>query len=1332
MMRSIRKPVGKIAVSLLLCLTTALSFIPPAFGQAVTNSRMVGTVTDSRGAVIGKAEVVVKNPSTQAEYRATSNAQGEWTVPSLPAGVYEVTITAPNFKTTVVKDVKVDVGTAAAVNATLEVGQVADQIIVTGGGEIVQTQSSNVAATITGRQINELPFVARDAVQLVLTQPGVSTPGTPRTSSIDGLPKGSINMTLNGLNIQDNLLKSSDGFFAVVQPKADAIEEVTISTATPGAESGGEGAVQVKFVTKSGTNDLHGGAFWQHRNTALNSNYFFNNLSGLPREKIILNQYGGHAGGPILKDKLFFFANYEGFRLPQTFSRVGLFNAPETILSPSALSGIFTYKDSTGAIQAINLYNLAATKGFTSTPDPLLQGVLTKINQLSAAGGKVTDRIASNNDFNRMNLDFLAPAMNKREFLTTHIDYNITSKHHFDLVYDYQYYNSSPDNVNLQFQSYPGTGTVFGHDTLGSVHRNTFAAVGALRSNLTNNLINEFRYGLSGGGTTQFGKEITQNLFDQLGGNALTFGFITSPQNRSSFSARNTPVWQLFDNVYWVRGQHSFAFGMQYTRVNSWQKSYSRQQIPLVTFGVVGTDPVISGPNAIFIASNFPNSTSTDRNNAAALYALLTGRVSSIAESVSLNETTQKYAFDAFQERNRQVEYGFYGADSYRMRPNLTINYGLRWQIEPSPHNLNNVYTKNSLADVFGVSGVGNLFKPGTFTGSQPVYVPQSPDDSAYKTSFSEFAPSFGFAYSMNGNKWGSIPGKILGGEGQTVLRGGYSIAYVREGLNTFLSISGANQGPTISLTVDPTNFPSLFPPGSVLYRNPAGFPSRTPPTSLAPSLLATPGVSVNTFDPNLTPGYVQSWTFGLQRELGKDMALEVRYVGNHGTKLWRQIELNQVNINTNGFLDEFKRAQSNQAICVANSATCLANQATAGIAAASRTSLAYGNFGLPGQVNVSIIQTAIGSGVDSATSTSVQRGEAARVAQTIAFNATRMANLINAGLVPFVTQTDGTKVSNFFTANPSILGGGAFLVTNGTNTAYNSLQIELRRRMAKGLLVQASYTLAKAFSDTYNSSSAVFSEPVDIRNPGAFRTFSPWDLRHGLKVDWLYELPFGNGHKWGFDSSNGAGKVANSIVSNWQFNGVVRIQSGTPFLLTGGRETATANDLQSASADNGVILHGLSVKQLQDLVQIRHIGNQIFWLPQDLVLNSQAAFETGGQTLAQLNPNAPYIGPPTTPGEFGQRIVLHGPRFTRFDLGVLKRIKISETKDFQFRVTMLNAFNNINFFITPPGNDTSTFSLTSTNPPFGTTASAYRDSSVSGTNDPGGRLIEFQLRFNF
>src|SRR6185436_10719907 len=267
-----------------------------------------------------------------------------------------------------------DAGQVSSLNSALETGGATEQVVVTGGAEVLQTESSTVATTIVGRQIGELPFSTRDALQLVLTLPGVMTPGTPRTSSMNGLPKGSVNLTLDGANIQDNFLRSSDGFFTSIQAKSDAVQEVTVTTATPGAESGGEGAVQIRFVTKSGSPEYHGGTFWQYRSKTFNSNYYFNNIDGLPRDAFILRQYGGNIGGPILipgllknREKAFFFVNYEYFTLPQDYGTQGTPVGNVLVATDEARSGIFTYADTAGTVRKINLLQLAASKGFPGT-----------------------------------------------------------------------------------------------------------------------------------------------------------------------------------------------------------------------------------------------------------------------------------------------------------------------------------------------------------------------------------------------------------------------------------------------------------------------------------------------------------------------------------------------------------------------------------------------------------------------------------------------------------------------------------------------------------------------------------------------------------------------------------------------------------------------------------------------------------------------------------------------------------------------------------------------------------------------------------------------------
>src|SRR5436309_828683 len=279
-------------------MTAALFVCALALSQT-TSSRISGSVVDPQGSAVPAATVTIVNPVTGQTFSTTTNSQGDYVVPSVPAATYRITVEAKGFRTTILNDIKIDAAVPASVNARLEVGAVSETIEVSAAAEVIQSTSATVSSTLVGRQLVELPTTTRNLLELVLTQPGTQTPGTPRTSSINGLPKGSMNISIDGLNVQDNLLRSDDGFFTVVMPRTDAIEEVTISTAGAGAESAGEGAAQIRFVTKSGTNALHGGGVWQNRNTFFNSNYYFNTIDRLPRDVINLNQSGVNLGGPF-------------------------------------------------------------------------------------------------------------------------------------------------------------------------------------------------------------------------------------------------------------------------------------------------------------------------------------------------------------------------------------------------------------------------------------------------------------------------------------------------------------------------------------------------------------------------------------------------------------------------------------------------------------------------------------------------------------------------------------------------------------------------------------------------------------------------------------------------------------------------------------------------------------------------------------------------------------------------------------------------------------------------------------------------------------------------
>ncbi|MGI8784446.1 MAG: carboxypeptidase regulatory-like domain-containing protein [Acidobacteriota bacterium] len=1080
-----------------------------------TTGRLTGVVRDSSDALVPGAQVLVKNEQTGAEFDVITNDVGAWAVPSVQNGTYTITISLPGFKSAVFQKVKVDAGTTATVNSRLEVGEVSESVTILGGSSVIQTESANVSSTIVGRQISELPFTTRDAMQLVLTLPGVQTPGTPRTSSVNGLPKSSLNIMLDGANIQDNYLKSSDGFFTSIQAKSDAVEEVTVSTATPGAESAAGGAVQIKFVTKSGSNDFHGGLFWQHRNDFLNANYYGNTLSGLPRDRIILNQAGGHVGGPIVvpklfngRDRAFFFVNIEEFRLPQTYA-VG-----RTVLTSDALQGIFTYRDSASAVRTVNLYQIAGARGFPSTPDPQIGKALGLVDSASQKG-ILKSRVGTVNDYNRLDLSFQDPGRNLRRFPTARFDFNLTKDHHLELVHNFQHYFSLPDGVNSILSIYPGVGTHLGltPPAGGSIYRNAFSFVLAERWTITSRLVNEIRLTSSGNGTSVFRREFSPGLFGLFNGLRVDNPFTSAFFTYSSSSRRHTPSKTLEDTLNWQVGRHAVNFGFSFTQINSFTEGVGNALVPTVGLGIAANDPINTGATSIFTTTNFPGSTSGQRGDAQNLYALLTGRVSSTGRSATFGENSRKFEFSPTREFNHQREFGFYAQDSWKIRPSFTFNYGLRWELDLSPVNDNLVYTRTGPEGIYGVSGFGNVFKPGVFSGAMTEYRLVKKGEKAYNTHYKDFAPTVGFAWTPSLGK-GPLR-HVFGEAGQTVLRGGYSLSYVREGFSAFNSMFGSNEGVSVTLGTNPGNYPVEFgKPGSRLLRD-GSLPFQTAPQPVFP-FYAIQGASINDFNPDLRPGYVQSWTFGIQREISKNLALEVRYVGNHGTRMWRQYEIGEVNIFENGFLKEFNIARENLRIA----------------RAANPTSNNFGNQGLPGQANIPIISTALGLTNDLTFATTVSRGEAGRLAANIAQNVTRMNNLINANLVPFVSFTDPSnpavpiRLSNFFVANPRS-PTNSWIMDNGTDTNYNSMQIELRRRMSRGILVQGSYVWSKSLTNTFASSAEAALTPTTLRDFGYDKGPAPRDMRHAIKVDWIQELPIGPGRRY----FNGALPVVSKIL---------------------------------------------------------------------------------------------------------------------------------------------------------------------------------------------------------
>ena len=1329
--------------------------IVPVFAQTGSTGSLTGTIVDPKGAVVAGASVKVVSKATNQEFTTQTSEDGTFTIPTLTAGIYTATVTAGGFKQTTVTDIKIDVGKPSSINVELEIGAANEIVTVVGGGELLQTQTTTVGTTLTGRQITDLPTASRDALDLVLTMPGTATPGRPRTSSVNGLPKGALNITIDGVNVQDNLLKSNDGFFTYIRPRTDAVSEVTVSTSNPGSESSAEGAVQIKFVTQGGSNEYHGGLYWYHRNPALNANYWFNNRDlppdpvthKAPQSRILLNQPGGKFGGPIWipklfkgTDKAFFFVNYEEFRLPE---RTPL--RTRTILTEPARNGIFRYEaaipsggvpgacTTTGATAglircAVNLYNIASAASFTSTPDPTVGSLLTDIR--SAVQGltirPVTVAAGSPAELNRELVSFTNIGGQVRKFPTVRLDFNVKNKHHIENIWNYQNFDGVVDFLNNVDPAFPGFPN---HGAQTSIR---WSNVVALRSTLTNNIVNEARMGWIGG-ITHFFSDVNPGQFENQGGYNLGINAagITSATVTAAPSRRNSPVKQFQDTLTWNTGSHTFNFGGELTRVNLFSQAFTRV-VPAVSFGVDQTlDATLF--NALFNTTNFPGSTTGIRSTAAAIYATLTGRTTQWSYTGISDEQGNYVVNGDLTRRMHQTTYGFFVQDSWRLRPNFTLTLGLRNEALLPFVPENQSYSFATYDQLFGVSGRDNLFKPGTLTGSPTTFVELSQSgQSVFNEDRWNLMPSVGFSYAPNWEN--GFLRRLTGESGQTVIRGGFSRASVREGTNVFQAVTGSNPGPTFTANRSISLSGANNLPVGTLLRN-----GQVPAANNVPSSVIYPFVpsitnSVNAFSPDLKLGYVDSYTFGIQRELTKDMVVEVRYVGNRGKDLWRQYDLNEPNAVENGYFNEFKLAQQN---LIANinagrglnfryfgpgSGTSPLPIHLVNFQGATVTGAACGGGPSPCAIDPNNPAHYLASNTNwtNSTFTTALNPLAPNVLgilNSLAFSTSTFLNNRNAVRNSALTSSalKALATPNFFVVNPDVLGD-PFIIDNSTKSSYDALQFEWRRRLSNGLLVQGSYTFSKSASNYYASSSSVFKNYFSLHDRSLDKGINPYDITHAFKTNFIYELPVGRGRQF-FNGSRG---IVNGLIGGWGMNGFIRWQSGNPVNF------------------GNVQLVGMDRKEFQSLIKIRKEATTVFYLPDDVITNTAKAFSVGfaSGTNQPIFTNGAPSGRFLAPAGFGNcpqeyigrcgitNLVVKGPSFFRADLSIVKKVQFSERTNLELRGEFLNAFNNINFLIGNPANDLNGAPLS------GVVGNAYQDSST--TNDPGGRLVQLVVRFNF
>jgi hypothetical protein len=419
MMSGSKTGIGSVFLALALMLSIGVS----AYAQGSIFSTLSGTVVDAEGLPIPGANVKVKNNATGQEIDLVSGSNGGFTAPNISSGNYSVIVELAGFRTTTLSSVSLAAGIPTAVKVSMQVGTIAENVTVVGeSATVVQSQSAAISTNLTGAQIQSLPLTSRNALDSLTSLAGFNTSGTARNSTVSGLPRSAINITLDGMSVQDNYLKTTDGYFARLSPLLDSVEEVTVTTAGNSADATGQGAVQIRFVTKAGTNSWNGTVYEYLRHDALNANTWFRNRD-LPADpktgkapKTELRSYtqGIAQGGPIKQNKAFFFFNYEEQRSPSssTLQRV--------ILTPAAASGIFTYA---GGQQ--NLLQIAAANGQLATLDPTVTKILGQIQASTTQSGGVT---ALNNPLVQQ-YTWSMPTESFNPSPTGRLDYEITKSH---------------------------------------------------------------------------------------------------------------------------------------------------------------------------------------------------------------------------------------------------------------------------------------------------------------------------------------------------------------------------------------------------------------------------------------------------------------------------------------------------------------------------------------------------------------------------------------------------------------------------------------------------------------------------------------------------------------------------------------------------------------------------------------------------------------------------------------------------------------------------------------------------------------------------------------
>jgi hypothetical protein len=1203
---------------------------------AQDSASITGTVTDTSGALVPGATVVLTNKATNLTYKTVSNGTGSYTIPNVTPGPgYTETVSRDGFKTTVLSGLYINVASTRTQNVKLTVGSVAQTVSVSAANEDVtlDTTDATIGNNFQVQFLNDLPIEERSSPSALFTQqPGVTLDGAVTGARVD-----QTNVTLDGLEVNDN---ATGSFGAIVgNAPVDSVQEFRGVTAGPLSSAGQGGGGQFELVTRSGTNKFHGALVEYHRDTDLEANDWFNNENGVPRAPLIRNQFGGNLGGPVKHDKLFFFFDYNGRR--DTLTNI----EDRTVPLDTYRAGNVSYVNTAGAVSTLSPTQVAALDpqhvGFDPSWLTLINARYPHANDLT---GDVGDLV------NTAGYRFNAPFPYKEDDYVQRVDYSINS--HMQLFGRGTFTRTAGTQNPIQF---PGDPTTY------PLYDQSYAWVVGHTWTISNSKVNQ----ITGGETFenyQFPSIYNPQGVDQFGFTGLTAPYASG----SNTQLRTYPIPVIRDDFSWEKGGHSFTFGGTF----KWEtpNEFAAENFNFPVVGVAGNTN-FTALNPSLRPSDINSGDTTIYDN---LYSTALGTFAEVSSNFNYtNKGVVKPQGTGLDLIYRYYETEAYFGDTWKLTPNLTVSYGLRYQNYTVPYETHGNESRSNITfdgywgarlaqSSAGLEGNSVLpfvsYTLGGKANNAPGY---------YHPANGNFAPRLAFAYSPANDK-------------KTVFSAGAGVIYDHSIINALqfqqLQASYLFEASNVNLfgTAGDANATLLSAPRF-------GGITSLPPAPSAPSV-ATPytpfvsngvpyGLPYGEFniviDPNLKTPYSLQFDGGMQHEFPQGYILKVNYVARLARRLLAEADASQ--------LIDFPDNTGKSPQTMAGAMAAMTRQL--------RTNKGLGALGAIESLSAQpwfedVIAPGVGAANGFANNTQLIAYEAYPYPQRGDF-ADTMYVLSAIGILP-----PNVGMASQFSSNT--------IWTNKGNSSYNGLLVTLHKNAGYGLQFDLNYTWSHSIDNVSVVANTIAGSSgygfiCDIVRPRECRGNSDFDVANYLNGNFLYALPFGRGRTIGAT----APLWVNEVVGGWSI-------SGLPSWHTGGAYDASSNAFVAGFANDA---------------------------PATL-LGSRALLKTkvhGGEGTtvnAFADPTAAlaaYTGP--TGFAIGTRNNLRGPGYFDLDLGLGKTFPVYEDKvNLKFRCDAFNATNHPSF------NGPNVDITQSSGVPFGTI----------GSTSSTARVLQLALRLEF